>query len=369
MRPGTIALPLPTNFPSPNSSSSSAATTRSSTPSPPHDPNPTSPNPSQDQNDPEPRPPHPDLSHLLIKMQQTPLISTAPTSNGTSSTPSTSSYSDHIALWHGRSEGATWRPATSFDQTTGPPCAGTSPWNEATPSNESAEMPPSQPRYSTTGIATTTALPQGMYSEEWPDREQPENSLTWSSPYLNWPLDSERRTPPSIEEFDHFHYDQGTFGDYIPELLEDYQGYTLAPYRPPDSPPHPRITHPQCIQGYHAPQYGMYPMGGANDAPDQGGSNDIPIDPPLPQPPVDVQPTPAERLQEAKDLADRKAERIAQMCQAIKDEERAHDEHVRYWNLPNQNQGKGKKPDRGRCGAPPPPPDPNWQRRLSDRDD
>ncbi|SJL07043.1 uncharacterized protein ARMOST_10386 [Armillaria ostoyae] len=62
------------------------------------------------------------------------------------------------------------------------------------------------------------------------------------------------------------------------------------------------LTHPRRIQGYHKPQYGIYPMGGANDTPNQqeGGSNDIPINPPV-QPPIDVQPTPAKCLQQAKD--------------------------------------------------------------------
>ncbi|SJL05192.1 uncharacterized protein ARMOST_08559 [Armillaria ostoyae] len=60
-----------------------------------------------------------------------------------------------------------------------------------------------------------------------------------------------------------------------------------------------------------------------------GGSNDIPVDPK-----PDTQPTPAERLQQAKELAKQKAEHIQQMRLAIEDEERAHDEHARYWNLP-----------------------------------
>ncbi|SJL15736.1 uncharacterized protein ARMOST_19241 [Armillaria ostoyae] len=51
----------------------------------------------------------------------------------------------------------------------------------------------------------------------------------------------------------------------------------------------------------------------------------------------------------------------------LENEERSHDEHIRYWNLPNQNQAKG--PTRGRQGAPPPPPDPNWSRPLHERDD
>ncbi|SJL17567.1 uncharacterized protein ARMOST_21119 [Armillaria ostoyae] len=129
------------------------------------------------------------------------------------------------------------------------------------------------------------------------------------------------------------------------------------PFPLPDSPTY-AAPHPRRVQKYRPPQYGAQPFAGQN-SPDRqpGGSNNIPIDPP-PDPPI--QRTPTEHLQDAKDLADCKAECIRQMRQAIEDEEQAHDEHVRYWNLLNQNQGKGKEPDRGRQGAPPPPPDPNW---------
>ncbi|SJL11308.1 uncharacterized protein ARMOST_14711 [Armillaria ostoyae] len=130
------------------------------------------------------------------------------------------------------------------------------------------------------------------------------------------------------------------------------------PIPPPDTPcpPHTKIPPPTVRHLPHGRRK-RRPRGG-------GGSNNIPVEVPL-DPPA---PNPAERIQAAKDLADRKAQHIAELKRVIEDEENAHDEHVRYWNLPNQNLRRGKEPDRGRRGAPPPP-EPPWQQDLAERDD
>ncbi|SJL04856.1 uncharacterized protein ARMOST_08227 [Armillaria ostoyae] len=209
------------------------------------------------------------------------------------------------------------------------------------------------------------------------------------SPTSYWPSHLPRAIAPTSTEppdFDHFNQDPETFGwadkedeentrydgDYqgyapIPNLYAgDYRGYTTAPHfyhQPfplPDSPTY-NAPHPRRVQQYHPPQYGQYIMGGQDPPkPVPGGSNDPPVDP--------IPPNPAERLQEAKDLADQKAERIQQMREALAAEEQAHDDHVQYWNLPNQNQRKGKEPERGRPGAPPAP-NPNWRRPLHEHED
>ncbi|SJL13527.1 uncharacterized protein ARMOST_16971 [Armillaria ostoyae] len=111
-------------------------------------------------------------------------------------------------------------------------------------------------------------------------------------------------------------------------------------------------------------------MVGANDGAE--GSNDIPIDLPdnvPPEPPKEPQPTPSERLQQVQEAANWQAQHIEEMRQEIEEAKRAHDEHVRYWNLPNPNQSKGKAPERGRAGAPEPPPEPNWHCPLHECDD
>ncbi|SJL08051.1 uncharacterized protein ARMOST_11410 [Armillaria ostoyae] len=239
--------------------------------------------------------------------------------------------------------------------------------NEAIPSHAWEETRLLRPEYTTIETEPHFPLPPATYYRDAAPREQLTPSSGWSSPYLSYPLDRETRTQQDNNDFDHFHYEGMIENPYVDNEDGDYQGYSLAPYQLPDSPLLPH--HPRRIQRYHPPQYGIHPMGGANDAParqEEGGSNDIPVDP-LPEPPI--QQTPAERIQAAKDLADRKAQHIAELRQIIEDEENAHDEHVRYWNLPNQNQRKGKEADRGRRGAPPPPPDPNWQRDLANRDD
>ncbi|SJL15338.1 uncharacterized protein ARMOST_18831 [Armillaria ostoyae] len=283
----------------------------------------------------------------------------------------------------GRSDESTSRQEADMrDQKTEYGWEGTSPLPEDPQSLDSEETRPS-PRAFITIDTEQSTIPLQETTSWMPAPEPPRSNAL--SPIYSSPWHWQRETGPISmvpPDFDHFNQDPETFGwadeeeeEYTTLDHRDYQGYTSAPHNYyqlfplPDSPTY-APPHPRCVQKYRPPQYSTQIFAGQN-SPDRqpGGSNDIPVDPPvdvIPDPPV--QRTPAERLQEAKDLADRKAEHIRVMRQAIEDEENAHDEHVRYWNLPNQNQGKGKQPDRGRRGAPPPP-DPNWRRPLHERDD
>ncbi|SJL02939.1 uncharacterized protein ARMOST_06280 [Armillaria ostoyae] len=217
----------------------------------------------------------------------------------------------------------------------------------------------------------------------WPSHLPRETAPIWTAPpdFDNFNQDPETFGWADEEEEDNTALDYGDYRGYTSAPQEeddtalgygDYRGYTSAPhfYHQPfllsDSPTYAgnyqnhQTHHPRRTQQYRPPQYGRFIMG-AQDPPDPvpSRSNDIPEDPPV-DPPIL---TPAERLQRAKDLADQKAERIQQMREALEAEEQAHDDHVQYWNLPNQNQRKGKEPDRRRHSAPPPP-DLNWHRPL-----
>ncbi|SJL16942.1 uncharacterized protein ARMOST_20476 [Armillaria ostoyae] len=112
------------------------------------------------------------------------------------------------------------------------------------------------------------------------DHEQSLNSESLQTPYS--PSHWQRETVPTWtappEDFDIFNYDRETFGGYPPP-----EHFSYAPFPLLNSLGweyfHPTPHHNRCIQGYHPHQYGIYPMGGANDAPidqEEGGSNDPP---------------------------------------------------------------------------------------------
>ncbi|SJL10875.1 uncharacterized protein ARMOST_14270 [Armillaria ostoyae] len=312
---------------------------------------------------PEPHPHHLDRSPSPTGAQLTHSISTASTLSGTNSPRSTFSSLAPTALPPGSYDDRTSRLDTVYEEKGAPQWAGTSQSNERTQSHDWAGMQPSQPAYSTTETKPTTALPQGTYYKGWQDLEWPESSSGWSSPYLSWPLDNEMRTLASSNQFDTFHYDSGTFGRYAHEFSEEH--HIPNPQPLPDAPCRIR-QHSQ----YHGPRT-SHLIAGTND--EAGGSNNIETDPPV-DPPVDPptdpsQPSNAERLQLAMELAERKAQRLEEIRQEVEEAEQAHDEHIRYYNLPLPNQSKGKDPERGRAGAPEPPPEPNWQRLLNKRDD
>ncbi|SJL16265.1 uncharacterized protein ARMOST_19785 [Armillaria ostoyae] len=113
----------------------------------------------------------------------------------------------------------------------------------------------------------------------------------WSSPYLSWPLDNERRMLPDSNQFDTFNEDEETFGGYTTEVYGDYQGSTLAPSYPfpfPDAPPRTIQQHGQ----YHGPKTSRL-YAGANEGA-EGSNTNPPTDPP--------QPSNEERLLQAREL-------------------------------------------------------------------
>ncbi|SJL10248.1 uncharacterized protein ARMOST_13632 [Armillaria ostoyae] len=282
MRPGTIPLPMPTNFLPPPSSSPLTVilTSRTSTTSPPQTQTPTSLNLFQGQN--EPRPHNHNHSHSPTGWRPTHSTSTAPTLSGTNSLPSTSSYSAPIEPLPGKSEGTTSRPDMTSALTTIPPWTGTLPSSEETPLTGWGGMPPSRPAYFTTETAMTMAPLQAMYYEEDQELEHPESRSSWSSPSLNWQLDSRTRTALNTNQFDTFHYDQETFRRYISEPSRDREGHTSAPTYPfplPDQPPRQVRQHGQYYGQKTSRLYA-----GTNDAPidieepdqEEGGSGGPP---------------------------------------------------------------------------------------------
>ncbi|SJL03608.1 uncharacterized protein ARMOST_06965 [Armillaria ostoyae] len=133
------------------------------------------------------------------------------------------------------------------------------------------------------------------------------NSMTWRSHYMPSPYN--RATDPTwtgliFNDFDHFHYDEGTFGDYIPKLPGAYRGYTSVshPQLLPDSP----TCRIRQYGQYHGPRTSRFLAG-------QGDEKE---------------------LEEA---------------------EQAHKEHASFWRLPNRP--KGKEPDQGQSLPVPPYPD------------
>ncbi|SJL03644.1 uncharacterized protein ARMOST_07001 [Armillaria ostoyae] len=329
IRPGTILLPPPTNYPLPSNSSSSAVTMKTSMPSNPLTPTQTSPNRSPVPQGPRPHLPARSLSPTAP--ETTCSISMAQTSSGTSSLQSTSFSSGLTEPPPGNYDSATLSNDTSSAERDISPWAGTSQSNEAIQSQPWEETQPSPPASSTTETELTTLLPPDTYYREDDQYETQEPSSGWSSPYLSWPLDRETRTPPNSEEFDNFYHDPETFRDYTP------QNYTPFPYQPPDSPPYP--NHPRRIQGYHAPQYGIYPMGGANDGA-EGSNTNPPTDPP--------QPSNEERMQQARELLALKDRRLAELRLELAEQEAEWDTHADLHHLGS----KGKQPSN--------PHVPNW---------
>ncbi|SJK99849.1 uncharacterized protein ARMOST_03160 [Armillaria ostoyae] len=79
----------------------------------------------------------------------------------------------------------------------------------------------------------TTAPLLGTYYKEEEEEERRESNSNWNSTFSSWPPANEMRMLPNSEEFDMFNYDEGTFGNYAPELPGGYEA-PLPPnyYRP-----------------------------------------------------------------------------------------------------------------------------------------
>ncbi|SJL08317.1 uncharacterized protein ARMOST_11680 [Armillaria ostoyae] len=234
--------------------------------------------------------------------------------------------------------------STSSNEATFTPQTSKSPWGTTLPSPEgphshdTEEMRPSRLISSPTEIEWNSR-PQQEIAYQTLAPEPRQSSMSWPTPYLHLPLQRETaQTWMALpEDFDVFNYDYETFREldkaapWTEREVPYSHPFTYALFPLPDSPnweyqhPYPpQPMHPCRIQGYHAPQFGTYPMGGANDVPDQqeGGSNNPPI------------PSKEEHLQEAR----------------LKSE------------TSNDNDDKGKKPERGW------PYLPNWKRPIYECD-
>ncbi|SJL08044.1 uncharacterized protein ARMOST_11403 [Armillaria ostoyae] len=124
-----------------------------------------------------------------------------------------------------------------------------------------------------------------------PAPELNQSNEPWSTTSLPWPW--QRGTDPTWMEpphFDEFYYDSETF-----RKLDEYAPY---PSVLPDSPP------PIQLPLYTFRR--IYPSR-------QGTSDNPPTEPP--------QPTSAERLQQALELAERKAQRIEELKQEVEEAE------------------------------------------------
>ncbi|PBK63588.1 hypothetical protein ARMSODRAFT_1023790 [Armillaria solidipes] len=184
--------------------------------------------------------------HPLPEEMTTPLTPTALTTSGPFSLPSTDKSLAPIAPRPGSYEDAMSRLAITSEKMTGPPWTGTWPSLAATPLNDQGYRPRSQQGSSPTGNGSYTAPHLEWSYMASTVTKTPKNSITLRSLYM--PLPYERETAQTwmestYNDFDHFHYDQETFGDYPPEPSWENDGYTFAssPQPFPDSPPHYRI--------------------------------------------------------------------------------------------------------------------------------
>ncbi|SJL02941.1 uncharacterized protein ARMOST_06282 [Armillaria ostoyae] len=344
IRPGTIPLLPPTNFPLPIGSSQSPLTTKTastiSTTSPPQSANLTSPNRSPVPHGPRPRPLDPSPSPTRDARTHSTLMD--PISSGTNSPPLTYSSLAPTEPPPGNFDDETSRNATNSARRAELPWAGISLSNEEIQSLDWVTTQSSPCRFITTATEQAIPPPLDTYYREDDQNEGLMPSSSWSLPYLSYPLGRGTRTLWNSEEFDTFYYNEETFG---PENLGLYQG-PRYPYPLPDQPPRQVRQHGQ----YHGPRW-SHLYAGANDG--AGGCNDI-----------DVEPDPQEEAQRAAaELAGRKLQEIAELEKKLNDAEMEHCDHATKWGLPLRPSNKGKEPDRGRQPAQPPLP-PNQYRPL-----
>ncbi|SJL16073.1 uncharacterized protein ARMOST_19589 [Armillaria ostoyae] len=249
-------------------------------------------------------------------------------------------------------------------------------------SHDMAEMQPWRPTFSPTEIAQNVQPPPVTHYMTFAPTLMP-SSENWLTTYSHWL--SQRETIPTWTEqpdFDQFHYDPETFGNYPAEVydedMDDYvpaQSYGYgkagelddvalwaqgvdrivpcfqnnfynAPFPLLDSPnweyQHP-APHPQRVQGYRPPQYGRHPFAGQDPSDNEqaGGSNDPPKE------------TNKERLEKARYQSQVNHDAfnlLQQQLEAARDKMIGHD---KIWQFPvNNPDNKGKKPDRGRPFVP-----------------
>ncbi|PBK60527.1 hypothetical protein ARMSODRAFT_1026417 [Armillaria solidipes] len=256
------------------------------------------------------------LPHPLPEGTVIPSIPTASTMSGLPSPTSTEKSSAPTAPRPGSYEDVMLRLTTIPE--TKSRWTNTLPSTEETPSNEPDRQQPSQQEYSPIEIGDYMVLQPVPSYRDHTESEPSRNSATWRSHYM--PSLYNRETTPTWTEstyndFDHFHYDEGTFRDQ-----------------------------------YHGPRTSCLVVGqGDNEA---GGSNQPPTDPP--------QPSHEECLLQTKELLTLKERRLEELQQQLEEEEQVQDTHANLWRL---NPSKGKKPD-----LPPPPPVSNKHHPLFERD-
>ncbi|PBK70290.1 hypothetical protein ARMSODRAFT_974263 [Armillaria solidipes] len=237
--------------------------------------------------------PHPCL-HPLPEILMTPSTLTAPTTSGQSSPPSIDRSSDPTAPRPGSYEDEMSRLAIASAKMTGPPWIGISPYTAVTPSNDQEYRPRSLQGSLPTENKPNMGQPPVLNYTANIRNEPNRNSTTWKSPY-GWETD-QIWTESNSNDFDHFNYDQETFGSYTtksPWTYPSYSGTPRYPFQLLDSPPPTTRQHGQ----YHGLKYSRQYAGQGN-ADQAGRSNVLPTDPP--------QPSNKERWQQAIELAELK---------------------------------------------------------------
>ncbi|SJK97323.1 uncharacterized protein ARMOST_00575 [Armillaria ostoyae] len=188
--------------------------------------------------------------------------------------------------------------------------------------------------------------------------EPPRNSTTWRLCYMPSPYNratDQTWTESTYNNFDHFHYDDKTFGGYEPYGL-DLHGLTILPRQLLAIP----CPFPNSSPVNHIRQHGQYcgprtsRLLGQQGPDKEGGSNDPPTDPPFPDP--------TELRRQAAEEAGQKLQKIAELERQLKKAEMDHQDHATKWTLPLHN--KGKELERGRPMA---PPIPEWHKPLHER--
>ncbi|PBK74575.1 hypothetical protein ARMSODRAFT_1013579 [Armillaria solidipes] len=277
---------------------------------------------------------------LLPETMMTPSTLMDQTTSGPTSPLLTETFSDLYAPRPGSYEEATWRLATTSEGMTEYQWTTTLPLTEGTLSQEQEDRRLSQHEYSPIETERYTLLCLDTDYE----------GSTTSEPHRN-------NMESTSNEFDTFNYDEETFGGYTAKSSWDYSNYIAAPrystsrypFPLPDSPPYQIWQHGQ----YHGPRTSHLYAGQG----EEGGTGRS--QPPSKNPPDDPPETPAERLQCTKELAEWKAQYVEELKKEVEEAEWAHDTHIQYWNLPNQNKGKG--PNHGRPST---PPGPEWRKAL-----
>ncbi|SJK99913.1 uncharacterized protein ARMOST_03224 [Armillaria ostoyae] len=161
--------------------------------------------------------PHLDPSPLSeTEETATPSTPMALTLSGPYSPLSIERFSAPTAPKPGRYDNGMSRPDTTSLKTTGPSWTGTWPYTVATQLSDQAWMPRSPQEYLPTGSKHSMAWHPGQSYMGNIAYEQDRSSATWNVPYetsRNEKMPVPAWMDPAYNDFNHFEYDEGTFGD------------------------------------------------------------------------------------------------------------------------------------------------------------